>query len=96
MKIDEVRYDGKWPCLCHGTLIVVIDGKEYNFGKYAIYSGGECGFSDSSYEHSYIDSGEWEWSDARTIPEGYDTDWDEFVLWRINKDIPHGCCGGCL
>ncbi len=35
MKIDEIRYDGEYPCLCHGSLVVVIDGKEYDFGKYA-------------------------------------------------------------
>lgn len=46
MKINEVRYDGKYPCLCSGTLIVVIDGKEYNFGKSAIYSTGSCKFTD--------------------------------------------------
>lgn len=96
MNIDEIRYDGEYPCLCHGSLVIVIDGKEYDFGKYAIFTTGSCGFTDSSYENSYMNDGEWIWAEDRKLPEGWNTDWDKFVLWKINRDIPHGCCGGCL
>lgn len=33
MKIEFVSYDGKYPCLCMGTLKVKIDGKEIIFSN---------------------------------------------------------------
>lgn len=36
----QIGYDGKWPCLCMGRLIVWIDNEEWDFGKYVLSSGG--------------------------------------------------------
>ena len=30
--IEFVSYDGEYPCLCMGTLVIKIDGKQYAFG----------------------------------------------------------------
>lgn len=35
----KIQYDGKYPCLCMGHLIVWINGKEWDFGKDVLVSG---------------------------------------------------------
>ena len=37
--VEFVSYDGKYPCLCMGTLTIKVDGKEYRF-NHAMISGG--------------------------------------------------------
>ncbi len=37
--VEFVSYDGKYPCLCMGTLAIKVDGKEYRF-NHAMISGG--------------------------------------------------------
>lgn len=90
-----VKYDGKYPCLCMGKLIVIIDGVEYDFGNGAIESGGYCGFS-NDYSESFVEEGDWYWSCDRVIPEGYNLNWDKYVINTINEVVSKGCCGGCL
>lgn len=31
--VKFISYDGKYPCLCMGTLILEIDGTKYSFGN---------------------------------------------------------------
>lgn len=37
--INFISYDGKWPCLCLGTLVLEIDGVEHSL-KGGLCSGG--------------------------------------------------------
>ena len=30
------------------------------------------------------------------FPEGFQEELKEIVLSKINEEIPHGCCGGCI
>lgn len=87
MKI-EIKYDGKWPNLCRGHLIVVIDGKDWDFGEYVLKSGGT-----TNWKTGERTKGPWtvkNWPD--NFPEGL----KEAVVSKINDEIEWGCCGGCL
>lgn len=86
----EIKYDGKYPCLCMGHLIVVVDGKEYDFGSHRLSSGGGVYF-DSEWNAEVTD-GPW----SVEFPEGFPDELKEDVLREINAEIPWGCCGGCV
>ena len=46
MRNIEIKYDGKYPCLCMGHLIVIVDGIEYDFGECCLDSGGSVRFDE--------------------------------------------------
>lgn len=90
MKI-EVKYDGKYPNLCSGILVLIINGIVWQFKNHALCSGGEVSFSEDWEEN--VSSGPWsvtEW--PKDFPEKY----KEEALREINLQIPWGCCGGCI
>lgn len=89
--IEFVSYDGEYPNLCSGTLILRIDGKEVTFPQYSLISGGGCAFDDEG--NDYIVEGWWGIEDWAL--DGYRERAEE-ILAVINDHIPHGCCGGCL
>ena len=97
-KIDrsniEIYYDGRYPCLCMGKLVVTIEGVPYDFGNSALISGGYCGF-DNNYEDSYTSDGPWDLNDDYW-PKDLLISYRTIILERINEEIPWGCCGGCL
>lgn len=87
----KIEYDGKYPCLCMGHLIVWIDDVKWDFGSYSLSSGGSI-HRDTDW-NMWASEGEWfvdEW------PQGFPDELKELVLREINKEIPHGCCGGCI
>lgn len=86
----EIKYDGQYPNLCSGHLIVIVDGTEYDFGKYCLYSGGSVSFDEEWNEQ--VTQGEW----SVDYPEDFPEELKEEVLIAINKEIPWGCCGGCV
>lgn len=56
--IEFVSYDGEYPCLCYGTLILKVNGKNMKFGDKSKYpqfwsSGGNVSF-DSEWNESII------------------------------------------
>ena len=55
--VEFVSYDGDFPNLCSGTLVLRIDGEEVTFPKYCMRSGGSVWFDDEWHEH--VESGEW-------------------------------------
>jgi hypothetical protein len=89
MAID-IKYNGKFPNLCSGHLIVTIDEKEWDFGTHCLLSGGSA-FVNGSEEG--ITSGEWSIPDW---PLDFPTKLKSLVLEEINRVIRHGCCGGCI
>ena len=87
----KIEYDGKYPCLCMGYLIVWIDDVKWDFGSYSLSSGGNI-HRDTDW-NMWTSEGEWfvdEW------PQGFPEELKELVLLKINEEIPHGCCGGCI
>jgi hypothetical protein len=86
----KIEYDGRFPNLCSGHLKVTIDGREWDFGKYCMTSGGSVSFDQNWSEH--ITSGPW----SVAFPEEFPDDYKDTILYLINLRIPHGCCGGCV
>lgn len=103
MKIEFVSYSGKYPCLCSGELILLIDGKETKFGDNYVHpenyskfwwSGGRCYFDSDGIGHT--EKGSWEIScGVEDIPDEFQKHMNELID-VFNKNVPHGCCGGCL
>ena len=85
----KIQYNGEYPNLCSGKLVVTVDGKRWNFSN-CLSSGGSVSFDEDWSE--VVEQGEWsvEWPEA--FPDELKTE----VLSAINDEIPHGCCGGCV
>ncbi len=86
----KIEYDGKYPNLCSGELIVIIDGKKWFFGS-ALVSGGSVTFDDEWSE--IVKDGEWS---IANWPDGFPNEYKQAVIDKINYELPHGCCGGCV
>ena len=91
MEIKLISYDGEWPNLCSGTLIVEVDGKEWTFPKYCMSSGGSVWFDKGWSEH--VEDGPWGISDW---PDGFPEKAKEKTINLVNEEIHWGCCGGCV
>lgn len=89
--IKFISYDGAWPNLCRGTLVVEKDGKQYSMYG-ALISGGSVSF-DADWEAD-VEEGDWLIDRDALVPELQD-DWRELES-LVNDEIPHGCCGGCI
>lgn len=91
MEVKFVSYDGSYPNLCSGTLILSVDGTEWKFPEYCLSSGGSVWFDDDSNEH--IEGGEWS---IREWPDGFPEDAKDMAVQIVNENVPFGCCGGCV
>lgn len=89
----KIEYDGKYPCLCMGHLKVWIDDKLWEFGKFVLSSGG-CVTHDEDWNFE-VEEGEWSIPDY-SWPKDFPEHLKEKVIEKINEEIPHGCCGGCI
>ncbi len=87
----KIKYDGKWPNLCSGNLIIVIDGRVWPFPDYCLSSGGEV-FRDNNDDFK-VTEGKWSISDW---PDSFPDELKEPVVEAINEEISWGCCGGCV
>lgn len=87
----EIEYDGEYPNLCRGDLVVVVDGFRWEFPSYSLRSNGCVSFDDNWSEH--ITEGDWS---IIKYPEGFPEDLELLVEQIVNDEIPHGCCGGCV
>ena len=110
--IEFISYNGSYPALCHGKLVVKIDGREVSFGKTKKFWGWEKDEELADYPRFWRSGG----------GVGFDEDWIEFVdgpcdweitgskkdyppeIWKIlpdilrvmNENVEGGCCGGCV
>lgn len=110
--VKFVSYDGAYPNLCSGTLVVEIDGKKVSFGKQFLWSWEkEAGVKPADYGQFWCSGG----------GVSFDDDWSEIVdrgEWELsfdekdfpkeivaimpelikvfNENVPEGCCGGCV
>lgn len=85
--VEFVSYDGRYPNLCAGTLVLRVRGELITFKQHSLRSGGGL-----TNDYAPPFSGEWgvgEWPEE--IPEFL----RETALRVINENVPHGCCGGC-
>lgn len=90
-KIEFVSYDGQYPCLCVGNLILRINGIQRNLGA-ILHSGGSC-YDMENMDYRAVE-GDW-YIDEEDLPEDLQPYKDE--IERIaNENTIHGCCGGCI
>lgn len=87
--VKFISYDGVFPHLCAGTLVLNIKGKDVAL-KNALITGGSIWFDEDNLEHVYY--GDWE---LREIPAEYE-EYREEILKVVNKNVRCGCCGGCV
>lgn len=87
--VEFVSYDGEYPNLCSGELVLRIEGKEVNLGRYCLHSGGNAWV-----DYELCDHTEWgAWS--VDVPEEL-TQYIDEITEVVNDNVPWGCCGGCL
>lgn len=85
--IKFISYDGRWPNLCSGTLVLEIDGVVRT--DFNLCSGGSVWFDGEWCEH--VESGPW----RIEVPEDLKHLQHE-IEDVVNINVPHGCCGGCV
>lgn len=86
-----ISYDGKYPNLCSGKLIMALDGKKIVFPNHCLSSGGSVRFIKKWKE--VVSIGEWGIS---TYPPDFPEELKGEAERLINIEIPPGCCGGCV
>lgn len=86
-----ISYDGSYPNLCRGVLVVEKDGKQYSIYG-ALFSGGCCSF-DEDWEEN-VEEGPWVIIPDK-LPDELKGDVAELEE-LVNANVPFGCCGGCL
>lgn len=85
--IKFISYDGRYPNLCSGTLVLEIDGvirTDFN-----LCSGGRVWFDADWCEH--VESGPW----AVEVPDDLKHLRHE-IEDVVNNNVLWGCCGGCV
>lgn len=87
-KVKFISYDGEYPCLCTGTLVLKIEGKRVELEN-ILSSGGTC-YIDSDYDE-IVEESVW----SVNVPEEY-KQYEEEIADLVNENVPLGCCGGCL
>jgi hypothetical protein len=88
-KILSYEYNGEYPSLCKGKLMVYIEDKKFEFKS--LKSSGSVQKTRKGYK---IIQGNWyidQW------PDNFPIELKEFLIYKINNDgiIPKPCCGGC-
>lgn len=98
MKIEFVSYEASKFSLCDGVLTLKIDGKEYKFGFGSApfpkfwRSGGCCQVKFGGDDR--VEKAPWIINPSM-LPEKL-RDYADEIAEIFNKNVPHGCCGGCL
>jgi hypothetical protein len=87
--VEFVSYNGRYPNLCSGTLVLKINNKVVQFPDYCMRSGGGVWFDSGWDEH--VDSGLW----TVEVPDKYKQYEDE-INAVVNRNVEQGCCGGCV
>lgn len=87
-KVKFISYNGEYPNLCAGTLVLEIKGNRVELEN-VLSSGGAC-FIDNDY-NELIEKGAW----SVNVPEEYQQ-YTEEITDLVNENVPLGCCGGCL
>lgn len=88
-----IEYDGRYPSLCSGNLIVTINGDKWEFPRCCLLSGGyvcKSGDDDDNYD---VTKGLWQ---IIRWPSNFPEEQKKGVIKKVNEEIPLGCCGGCI
>lgn len=87
--VKFISYDGKWPALCMGTLVIEVDGKKMELEN-CLESGGRVSF-DANWEEATVEIGKW----SVDLPKDLER-YREEIENCVNENVPWGCCGGCV
>jgi hypothetical protein len=90
-RITFVSYDGAYPNLCSGDLVLAIDGEPIAFPSHCLSSGGSVSFDEEWNEN--VSEGDWSISEW---PSDFPEELKNEALDIVNGNISHGCCGGCV
>ena len=88
--VKFISYDGKYPCLCMGTLCIEVNGKQYFFEQ-AMRSGG-CIMHNKDWD-MWAEKGDWE---IKLFEHPELEPYKEEITRVVNENVPQGCCGGCI
>ena len=88
--VEFIKYDGKCPCLCFGTLSIKVNDKAYHLENVMI-SGG-CVLHDADWNFD-VTQGPWE-LDLKKYPELLP--YEKEITDLVNENVEYGCCGGCI
>jgi len=86
--VKFVSYNGKYPNLCRGDLILEINKKQHKLDN-PLCSGGSVSFTPEWDE--IITEGKWEIE----LPQHLEC-YREQIENIVEDNIRHGCCGGCV
>ena len=86
-----ISYDGSYPNLCSGKLIMELNNEKIIFPTYCLSSGGSVSFTEDWDEN--VTSGEWSISE---FPKNFPKELEEHANRLVNENIEYGCCGGCV
>lgn len=87
--VKFISYNGSYPNLCSGALIIEIDGVIHKLKNGCLSSGGDVWFDNNSEEH--VDSGLW----SVTVPNAL-IQYKSEIEKLANENVQLGCCGGCV
>lgn len=85
--VKFVSYNGNYPNLCRGTLVLEVDGKKRELSR-ALCSGGSVSFDG---KHARVTRGSW----SVDLPEDLEP-YRQEIEELVNSEVPLGCCGGCI
>lgn len=89
--LEFISYDGKFPNLCRGKLLIRLYGQQWGL---RLKSGGSAHcYGSKNIEH--ITKGPWTLNED-LLPDDFPRDLIPAVLLLAEKHIPQGCCGGCI
>ncbi len=88
-RVKFISYNGRYPHLCTGTLVIEIDGEVYNLYN-SLSSGGGVSFTADWDE--IVTSGAWSVDGLPVEIEHLRKEIEDVV----NKNVRWGCCGGCV
>ena len=89
--LEFVSYNGEFPNLCSGKLIMKLDDKVLEFPDHCLSSCGNVSFNDDWDE--VVTTGDWVITD---FPEDFPEELKDLALELVNDNVNKGCCGGCV
>ena len=99
MDISFISYDGVYPNLCSGVLVLKVNGEERKFGysegmSKPFWCSGGRGYFSFDWSEAHIYQGDWT-VDEYELPDDL-RPYAKEIVDIINENIEHGCCGGCI